>query len=368
MDFNVSKRKKQYNTITRYIRRQIKTQKVIRHSFKLDKVLGKGLQGKVIKCFPKLESIKDEALVIKRSNMDEEDYVYINKPFSRKALKEPSYIEIASLYLVNELIIQKICPNFIMNFHSEILNTCKEPKFSSKKYCTIQYNELLNYGTFEEWAKKHHNVNLWRNAIFQILAALYAMKKHYNLIHNDFHGRNVLVHKVTPGGYWIYKMNNINYYVPNLGFVFLISDFGFSWIPGKMYPESYIINTLGKNVPKHQRLTRDLFIFKKTTIEPLVKVAKGLPEHFKTVFLTVLDTLIDNSKRKNISTIGDIIHTLYGSVLHEPFKSCDENPNYCYNKKKYVTGSRIDTFNLDKPIKKTSRLPKELQHFILYVN
>jgi len=67
MDFNVSKRKKQYNTITRYIRRQIKTQKVIRHSFKLDKVLGKGLQGKVIKCFPKLESIKDEALVIKRS-------------------------------------------------------------------------------------------------------------------------------------------------------------------------------------------------------------------------------------------------------------------------------------------------------------
>ena len=40
---------------------------------------------------------------------------------------------------------------------------------------------------------------------------------------------------VKPGGYWTYILEGKKYYLPNLGFVVLLNDFGFSLIPNKLY-------------------------------------------------------------------------------------------------------------------------------------
>jgi serine/threonine protein kinase len=364
MEFNFTKRKKIYTSIINYIKKEKKRQDdkdSIRSSFRIGKKLGEGVQGIVYKVYSKTYPI-----VLKRSNISQSEYKLKDKIYSKDTLKLPPYIELACLTLVNQLVLQRICPNFTINYHNEILNTCnKEPNISYRKHCTIQYNEFVNYGTFEDWAKKNHKQELWYNAIFQILAALYAMHKYYNLFHNDFHGRNLLVQKVKPGGYWTYIIDGTRYYVPNLGFVFLISDFGFGWIPNVMYPEWYIrknikhyslIDSMGTKLTTQSRLTWDIYKLKKITINPLLKVSKKIPKYFKEQFLGILDILI-TSNEENI-TLGDIINILYGSTIVSK-KECTDYPNYCYNNKKFAIGSRIETYNMDKKLN-TKPLPKDL--------
>ena len=367
MEFNSIERKKTFNTLTKFIKDEQKKNKdknSIRHSFRFGKKLGEGIQGIVYKATPKTKNAKP--IVLKRSNILKPEYLFKDKMFSKDALKQPPYIEITCLILVNQLVLQRICPNFALNYHNEIIDTCnKDPSISSRKHCTIQYNEFINLGTFEDWASKNHKEELWYNAIFQILAALYAMHKHYNLFHNDFHGRNLLVYKVKPGGYWTYIIDGVKYYVPNLGFVFLISDFGFGWIPDVMYPEWYIrknikhyslLDSMGTKLTTQSRLTWDIYKLKKITIDPLLKVSKKIPKYFKTQFIGILDILINSNEED--TTLGDIINILYGSKIVSK-NDCNDYPNYCYNNKKFASGKRIETYNLDKKLN-IKKLPKDL--------
>jgi phosphatidate cytidylyltransferase len=47
-----------------------------------------------------------------------------------------------------------------------------------------------------------------------------------NLIHNDCHTGNFLFHKIKPGGYFHYNIFGIDYYLENLGYLWVIWDFG----------------------------------------------------------------------------------------------------------------------------------------------
>jgi hypothetical protein len=144
--------------------------------------------------------------------------------YSRQSFNKPSMIEIISNTLLNQLVFQKICPNFPINYNWDYTN--------NKMFL---FNELASYGDFDTWMRGNRTNEEWFNAFFQIMIGLLAMKRYFNMLHTDFHVGNILVQKVKKGGYWIYKLDNKRYIVPNLGYVFLIADFGFSWIPKKMY-------------------------------------------------------------------------------------------------------------------------------------
>jgi len=45
-------------------------------------------------------------------------------------------------------------------------------------------------------------------------------------MHSDSHDGNFLYKKIHPGGYFHYKINEKNYYIPNLGYIWVIWDFG----------------------------------------------------------------------------------------------------------------------------------------------
>jgi hypothetical protein len=47
-----------------------------------------------------------------------------------------------------------------------------------------------------------------------------------NSIHNDCHSGNFLFHKIKPGGYFHYNIFGIDYYLENLGYLWVIWDFG----------------------------------------------------------------------------------------------------------------------------------------------
>lgn len=66
---------------------------------------------------------------------------------------------------------------------------------------------------------------LWSAWLFQIIASLCILQKHYNFTHNDLHTNNV-VWKKTDKPYLYYKKDSTIWKIPTYGYVFQIIDFG----------------------------------------------------------------------------------------------------------------------------------------------
>jgi len=77
----------------------------------------------------------------------------------------------------------------------------------------------------------NHTTDEWYNAYFQIFSAIYVLQKKMKMFHSDLHWGNVLVTQSThigsdACGYWKYIIDGVTYYVPNMGYVFKVWDFG----------------------------------------------------------------------------------------------------------------------------------------------
>lgn len=75
-----------------------------------------------------------------------------------------------------------------------------------------------------------HRVEEWMNVLFQIMVALYVMQKHEMYIENFDIERNIyikdLVYRGQTTEYWKYKVNGIDYYIPDCGYLVMIdTDF-----------------------------------------------------------------------------------------------------------------------------------------------
>ena len=73
-----------------------------------------------------------------------------------------------------------------------------------------------------------HNENVWRSLVFQLMVGLYVMKLH-NIYIKDFSIKNnVFIKDLAIDGsivnYWKYRINGVDYYIPNYGFVLLIDS------------------------------------------------------------------------------------------------------------------------------------------------
>ena len=50
--------------------------------------------------------------------------------------------------------------------------------------------------------------------------------KYINAFHNDAHAGNFLYHRIKPGGYFHYNIYGQDFYLENIGFLWVIWDFG----------------------------------------------------------------------------------------------------------------------------------------------
>ncbi len=66
---------------------------------------------------------------------------------------------------------------------------------------------------------------LWSAWLFQIIASLCILQKHYNFTHNDLHTNNV-VWKKTETQFLYYKKDSTIWKIPTYGYIFQIIDFG----------------------------------------------------------------------------------------------------------------------------------------------
>jgi serine/threonine protein kinase len=194
--------------------------------FKKETVLGSGGQGKVYKaCDNKM------CLAVKKGYLTEKEAKYIDTPYKQAALKYGIFIELAASKLINQLIFQGVSPHFVTSYtndYAERDGICNEKyPYTSLHYIEYIYDSM----TWSDWVREPHLIDAWYNAYFQIVSALYSLRKFFNMTHLDLHAENILVKKITPGGFWHYKIEGQDYYVPNLGFRIYIIDFGHAWIP-----------------------------------------------------------------------------------------------------------------------------------------
>lgn len=73
-----------------------------------------------------------------------------------------------------------------------------------------------------------HTSEEWMNILFQTMVALYTMQLHGIYINNFSLENNILVKDLTLRGaitnYWKYKINGMDYYLPNLGYLIMIDS------------------------------------------------------------------------------------------------------------------------------------------------
>ena len=71
----------------------------------------------------------------------------------------------------------------------------------------------------------YNNTSLVENALAQVLFSIMFFYRQTGLFHNDTHWGNFLFHKVKAGGYFHYKIFGKDYYIENLGYLWVIWDF-----------------------------------------------------------------------------------------------------------------------------------------------
>jgi hypothetical protein len=97
-----------------------------------------------------------------------------------------------------------------------------------KKRFITTFNELANGDLWKFFELYGNNSSYIINALIQQLLSIMFFNYYTNRIHNDTHAGNFLYHKIKAGGYFHYKLFGIDYYLENLGFLWVIWDFDLS--------------------------------------------------------------------------------------------------------------------------------------------
>jgi hypothetical protein len=282
--------------------------------------------------------------------------------YSRDSFDKPSLTEIITLTLTNQLVCQKISPHYCLNYY-----------WDYEKNIIRSYNEYASSGDFSKWAQHQHSLDIWINALFQIFVGILAIQRYFNIVHTDLHIKNILVHKVQPGGFWTYIIDKKRYYLPNLGYVFVLSDFGFSWIPNHIsIPWRY--NQTLKYVKSNKTHFYDVAIFIKSLLQlPNIpdEIRLVLNKTFKkTDFIIFKKQYYQNmfkqhNKKDKQKSIYKYIINNYKKISRKHTSSLSFKIQEMFDiYKKRPKGSRIETYSLDKRFKR-STLPKVFKELIV---
>jgi hypothetical protein len=95
------------------------------------------------------------------------------------------------------------------------------------RWASIQYEREFNRATMSNTGS--HSDNVWFNVLFQLMHAMHTMQCRGYAIDSMTVARNCFIKdlKIDPAaasGYWLYKINNIDYYLPNLGYLVLVDS------------------------------------------------------------------------------------------------------------------------------------------------
>ena len=115
--------------------------------------------------------------------------------------------------------------------------------FNSDK-CVILINEFADNKSLKNWLQKHSLLpNELFNMFFQVFAGLYTLQKYFDITHHDLHMGNILVQSIPideKDPFLYYEIDGTNYKIPNIGFLFIIWDFGYALINNKIQAQQNV--------------------------------------------------------------------------------------------------------------------------------
>lgn len=223
-------------------------------NIKLIKRIGtKSVDGEVYKaCYPLNCKNKIAVKKIEIPVLDEEQKGYAKNFLRKDAVNSdnPIWAELTFLTICTEFVKKRICPNLPMYFRYDYCNRCPD---TTRKSCVYISNELADGDLKNFLGNCNFSFDELVSCYYQILLGLYTLKLRIKLQHNDLHQGNVLFHNLkknstgackrpvlTPKEYFRYKINEGGDYidVPIYDKLFVIWDFGRSFIKGKIEPDT----------------------------------------------------------------------------------------------------------------------------------
>ncbi len=107
-----------------------------------------------------------------------------------------------------------------------IVAITESPTYNLYSWTTVKYQQEGN--TRRMINSGFHTENVWRSIYFQIMCAILILHKHGIYIDNFSLENNVFIKDLILDGnainYWKYKINGIDYYIPNYGYLALIDS------------------------------------------------------------------------------------------------------------------------------------------------
>jgi hypothetical protein len=162
----------------------------------------------------------------------------------RNAMRKRYPIEYLFNKLINDLLDDRICPNFTYTHSIFFCDKCSVgDKAQVKTQCSETVVELFDF-TLDKLTELSDQVVL--STVFQILAGVSSIQLKYGLFHADIKKENILVKTIPSGGCWTYIIDGKTYYVPNLGYIVALNDFGVS--------QAYKPGFGGKNLGRRQAM------------------------------------------------------------------------------------------------------------------
>tara|TARA_Y100000768_G_C23985481_1_gene688574 strand:+ start:603 stop:1919 length:1317 start_codon:yes stop_codon:yes gene_type:complete len=207
--------------------------------------------------------------------------------------------------------------------------------------------------------------NIFNSFIFQILSGVYSIHKLCHICHFDLHGGNILVSVIKSNGYWLYNINNEDYYIPNNGYILKIWDFGRSMIINVDEPKDIYVQIIHqckrffkdafKKNPKlekhiYKKLTKDnlpiiLFAFDLWRIISYLYSKFKKETYYEAKFKNTI-ALLNNIKKDcennwvlqliNSKTISNEPHIFMNYLLNKYFSNYMKIQKNLINNKKYV--------------------------------
>ena len=260
-------------------------------------------------------------------------------------------IEYKVLTELSKLVISFKCPHFpitygllscdnknIKSTYDIDLHINKSAIYNDKYYPDLINNNTSLYYQINELASgdlnkyrtyNYTNKNLLLNSLAQIYISVMFFHKYINAFHNDAHGGNFLYHNIKPGGYFHYNIYGKDYYLENIGFLWVIWDFGLI----QPFPNSKLINN-----NKYGKYKKKIAI----TIDYLKPINKYLehPYLFNDDFINVIQKinllLIKYKTISDCSLLSELNKQLLKIMISgiSTFKTI--KPSNIINKKPYI--------------------------------
>jgi hypothetical protein len=158
----------------------------------------------------------------------------------------------------------------------------------------IQWSSAIyeSFGTVKKMISTgYHTPDIWKSIIFQLVYACAVLQENIILIENLSLENNVYIKDIYSDpnsvGSWIYKINNIEYYIPNYGYILVIDS---------KYTDINIDNNLiNKNKAELQKFKLYGKLFKNNSIYDNIKI-EDLKPIIKEQFLNLINP--DNFSHK----------------------------------------------------------------------